>query len=62
MKTDYFLNMYIENVERQSILKDLLKKKCELIGVVGRNAFHIFDKTNLTWFCSIKALGYETLI
>jgi hypothetical protein len=30
-----------------------------MFGVVGRRAFHIFDKTHMTWVCSSKALGYQ---
>ena len=32
---------------------------CELYGVVGRRAFHIFDKTHMTWVCCSKLLGYQ---
>ena len=27
--------------------------------MVGRKAFHIFDKMKMTWICASKELGYE---
>ena len=39
-------------------LRELSKLKCELIGVVGRNAFHVFNKTNMSWIISSKELAY----
>jgi len=36
-------------------------KNCDLVGIVGRRAFHVFDRTNLKWVCSSRALGYQTL-
>lgn len=35
--------------------------KSDLIGVVGREAFHIFNKSDRTWVCSRKELGYQML-
>lgn len=37
-------------------------KLCDLIGIMGRKALHIFDKTYMIWICSSTKLGYETLL
>jgi hypothetical protein len=37
-------------------------KRCDLIGIKGRKALHIFDKTYMTWICSSTKLGFETLL
>ena len=42
-------------------MNNLTKKNCELVGIVGRKAFHIFDKTHRTWICSSRALGYDKI-
>ena len=47
--------------EHFSVPQDLRSKNRELIGVVGRQAFHIFDKTNLTWISHTEMLGSVTL-
>ena len=31
------------------------------MGIIGRRAFHIFDKTHRTWITSTKKLGYQKL-
>ena len=48
--------------DKRELLKDCRRKHSELIGVVGRKAFHIFDKTAMTWICSSEALGYAKII
>ena len=32
-----------------------------MVGVVGRRAFHIFDKIKCRWICSTRTLAYEKL-
>lgn len=61
MLSEEFLSELVESPAKRALLKDLTRKRCELVGVVGRNAFHIFDKTNRTWICSSKAHGYIRL-
>jgi hypothetical protein len=58
---DEFLKKHVPDQQKCDLLIDLSKQKCELIGVVGRKAFHIFDKTNMTWIANIRALGYQEL-
>ena len=48
-------------IKKTMLLDPVIKRKCELIGVLGRRCFHLFDKTHLTWVCSVKQLGYEKL-
>lgn len=40
---------------QQSILKP------DLIGVIGKIALHIYDRTSNTWIYAIKSLGYQHL-
>ena len=53
--------MHVKSENKKLLLRGLTKKNCELYGVIGRRAFHIFDKTHLTWICSSKVLGYQYL-
>lgn len=56
-----FLEQYVKDISKRNLLKDYSKRNCDLIGIVGRKAFHIFDKTHRTWICSSKNLAYEKL-
>ena len=56
--SDEFLKEHVGSTHKQQLLKDLKRQRCELIGIVGRRAFHIFDKTNRTWISNSLALGY----
>ena len=53
-----FLQDHVHSEEKRELLKSLARKRCSLLGVVGRRAFHIFDATHRTWICSSKELGY----
>lgn len=44
------------------MLNELLKRRSEFVGIVGRHAFHIFDKNNRVWISSSADLGYESLM
>lgn len=59
--SENFLEIHVRSEKKRQLLRGLTKQHCELIGVVGRRAFHIFDKTHMTWICSSKALGYQML-
>ena len=59
--SDKFLTTHVDSEEKRQQLRDLSRKKCHLMGIVGRRAFHIFDKTHRTWICSTKKLGYQKL-
>lgn len=59
--SDEFLEKHV-SPEKQAILRDCRRKRSELIGVVGRIAFHIFDKSAMTWICSSESLGYAKII
>jgi hypothetical protein len=48
--------------EKSLFLTDKHRKKCDLVGVIGREAFHIFDKANMTWIAAIEELGYAKLV
>ena len=39
------------------ILKDKYDK--EVLGIIGQNALHLFDKTNLKWLDNNPSLGYS---
>jgi len=56
--TPEFLQEHVPNMDKQRLLKDLKKKRCELLGVVGRRAFHIFDSTHRIWITNSLELGY----
>jgi hypothetical protein len=43
-------------------MKELIKRRSEFVGIVGRHAFHIFDKNNRVWISSSEDLGYESLM
>lgn len=63
MLTEEFINTHINNSKKKrDLLLDCKNKHCNLIGIVGRVAFHIFDETYMTWICSSEALGYEHLL
>jgi len=47
---------------KANLLRDFRRARCNLVGVVGRKAFHIFDLTHMTWICSSNSLGYETMM
>lgn len=55
---DDFLESHVKSVKNRTLLKDLSQQKCELYGIIGRRAFHIFDKTHMVWICNSKKLGY----
>ena len=57
---EQFLELHVTEDKKQLLLK-LSLQRCQLIGIVGRRAFHIFDKTHRTWICSSRALGYKHL-
>jgi hypothetical protein len=59
--SENFLEIHVQSEKKRQLLRGLTKQHCELYGVVGRRAFHIFDKTHMTWICSSKALGYQML-
>ena len=59
--SENFLEIHVNSEKKRQLLRGLTKRHCELYGVVGRRAFHIFDKTHKTWICSSKALGYQLL-
>lgn len=59
--SDNFLEMYVDSEEKRQLLLGLSRQKCQLMGIVGRRAFHIFDKTHRTWITSTKKLGYQKL-
>jgi hypothetical protein len=46
---------------KQELLTDLSRSKPTLVGILGRHAFHIYNKTDRTWMCHIDALGYQAL-
>jgi len=43
-------------------MKELVKRRSEFVGIVGRHAVHIFDKVNRVWISSSADLGYESLM
>ena len=47
--------------DKLELINELKNKKCELIGVAGRHAFHVFDKTHNTWISHTESLGYVTI-
>jgi hypothetical protein len=56
-----FLELYVPCQKKRDLLMDIRREKCDLVGVIGRHAFHIFDKTNRLWIANIEKLGYLTL-
>ena len=48
-------------MHKLDLITGLKNRKCELIGVIGRHAFHIFDKTHATWISHNEELGYVTM-
>ena len=57
-----FINEYVNDPIVKGILSDPVQlKKCQIIGVIGRRCFHLFDKKHMQWLCSAKKLGYEKL-
>ena len=58
--SEQFLEQNVTEEKKQLLLR-LSLQRCQLIGIVGRRAFHIFDKTHKTWICSSKKLGYKHL-
>ena len=62
MITEDFIETHVSSEIKKMLLRDCKKKRCDLIGIVGRKALHIFDKTYMTWICSSAKLGYETLL
>ena len=46
---------------RTAFTSNIASAKHNRGGVVGRRAFHIFDKTNRTWITNSKELGYQKL-
>jgi hypothetical protein len=62
MINDDFIEKHVTNETKKRLLRDCMIKRCDLIGVVGRKAFHVFDKTYMTWICSSANLGYEKLL
>ena len=43
---------------KAQVIEHLKTNRCDLVGVMGRNAFHVFDKISMNWICSNKYLGY----
>ena len=60
LQDEEFQKLYIPDSETRDSLMQA-KSHQEFVGIVGRCAFHIFDKTNRQWVCSTKALAYEKL-
>ena len=61
MLSEDFCSRHLDVQTKEKLLKELSKRKLELVGVVGRYAFHIFNKTNRCWVSSSEALAYSNL-
>lgn len=59
MRDPLFLHM--NNLTKEDLITSLKPGKCDLIGVMGRHALHVFDRTHQSWVYSSDELGYETL-
>lgn len=55
--SEQFIERHVHSEQKRQHLRGLAGESCELIGVVGRRAFHVFDKRHMTWICSSKDLG-----
>ena len=62
MITEDFIETHVSSEIKKMLLRDCKKKRCDLIGIMGTKALHIFDKTHMTWICSSTKLGYEILL
>ena len=51
----------IAEKEKIDLIEDTKLRRCNLYGVIGRYAFHVFDRTNLTWITAADKLGYANL-
>lgn len=61
IKNPKFQQDHIKDPARIALANDLKLKRGEFVGIVGRKAFHIFDKANRRWVASSQQLGYQTL-
>lgn len=59
MRDPLFLHM--NNLTKEDLITSLKPGKCDLVGVMGRRALHVFDRSHRAWVYSSDALGYETL-
>lgn len=51
----------MNNLTKEDLITSLRPGKCDLIGVMGRHALHVFDRLHRSWVYSSEDLGYETL-
>ncbi len=51
----------MNNLNKEDLIISLKPGKCDLIGVMGRHALHVFDRSHRSWVFSSDLLGYETL-
>ena len=62
MISEKFIEEHVQDADKKELLLNPVTRfRTKLIGIVGRRCFHLFDKTNMTWICSAKKLGYEKL-
>ena len=57
--SEKFVEKYVAENKRNILRVENNKKNAELVGIVGRQAFHVFDKTTRSWVCSCPSLAYR---
>lgn len=59
--TAQFLEVNVTDKQKKQYLLNLKNPRSQLVGVVGLNAFHVFDKTTRMWVASVTDLGLENI-
>ena len=57
----HLLKPYLSSA-KLDYLRDFRTKGPQLIGAMGKKAFHLFDRVSLTWLCSLENLGYNKFL